>query len=550
MQSMQTAKILLVDDRSENLLALESLLESPGVETVTATSGNEALTHMLGHDFALVLLDVQMPDMDGFETAEFMRSRDTTKDVPIIFVSAVNQDHNYIFKGYEQGAVDYMFKPLDEYILKSKVQIFLNLYRQKKAYEQTTLELSRAVDELQKANKTIVEQQKSVIEEERLKLLLQMAGATAHEMNQPLTALLGGIDLINLHLQDPEKLPDDLRLVKDAGKRIENIVRKIQNVRRVETVPYVSNNSIINFDQKIKILSVEDSPEFFELLNRIIKKNPGMQAYNAPDCAAARRMIEEEDYDLILLDHVLPDGNAFDVMEALRQNNSPTPVIVITGHADEVTASQAIQAGAADYLNKKEVTGESLHQSINNILEKQRLQMEIRAAMGKMAEMATTDELTKLYNRRYCTEALERDIARTSRYGGELTVCLIDLDNFKKINDSYGHAAGDVVLTEVAKLLTKNMRTADCLGRYGGEEFLAILPNTNCDSTALVCERFRKAVANHAFAFNEVHFQITVSIGIAQMEDNRLSMTDLINRADQALYKAKEAGRNRIEVYT
>jgi diguanylate cyclase (GGDEF)-like protein len=130
-------KILLVDDRKENLVTLRALLESPGLEILTATSGNEALGLMLEHELAVVLLDVQMPDMDGFEVAELMRRTEKTKYIPIIFVTAISKDKQYIFKGYETGAVDYLFKPLDPVVLKSKINIFLELSRNKQELEES-----------------------------------------------------------------------------------------------------------------------------------------------------------------------------------------------------------------------------------------------------------------------------------------------------------------------------------------------------------------------------------------------------------------------------
>ena len=123
----QRPKILLVDDREENLFALEALLDDSGGEIYRATSGNEALAIMLKHHMALVLLDVQMPGMDGFEVAELMRGNARTREIPIIFVTAINKDQKHVFRGYESGGVDYLFKPIDPLILTSKVSIFLDL---------------------------------------------------------------------------------------------------------------------------------------------------------------------------------------------------------------------------------------------------------------------------------------------------------------------------------------------------------------------------------------------------------------------------------------
>lgn len=146
---MTTTKILIVDDRPENLLTLERLLDSPNLEVIKAHSGEEALGLTLDHDLALVLLDVKMPGMDGYEVAELMRSSRKTKGIPIIFVTAELQGDHHLFKGYESGAVDYLFKPLNPVVLKSKVAVFIELFRQKLELQQITVELDRKVAELE-----------------------------------------------------------------------------------------------------------------------------------------------------------------------------------------------------------------------------------------------------------------------------------------------------------------------------------------------------------------------------------------------------------------
>ena len=146
---MKKISILAVDDRPENLLALETLLESPELEIVKAGSGDEALSKTIDHEFALILLDVQMPDMDGYETAELLRSVKKTSTIPIIFVTAANKEDYHVFKGYESGAVDYLFKPLEPVILTSKVRIFIELYKQRTLLEEKTRELDAKVIELE-----------------------------------------------------------------------------------------------------------------------------------------------------------------------------------------------------------------------------------------------------------------------------------------------------------------------------------------------------------------------------------------------------------------
>ncbi len=249
MHDTEKTKILIVDDLPQNLISLEALLQTPDRNIVQATSGNDALKIILDHDFALILLDVQMPGMDGFETAELIRKGNRFKHIPIIFVTAISKEQKHMFKGYETGAVDYLFKPLNPQILEAKVNVFIELYRKRMTLKQTTKKLQETIENLEEANKRILEHQNFEIEQERLKTLLQMAGATAHELGQPLTVLLGYIELMGLYKDNPEKLASGMAKVKEAGKRITSIVKKIQNIRQVETKPYAKDISIIDLDQ-------------------------------------------------------------------------------------------------------------------------------------------------------------------------------------------------------------------------------------------------------------------------------------------------------------
>lgn len=154
---MKKIPILIVDDRQENLLTLENLLDSPELELVRAESGNEALARIFDYEFALILIDVQMPGMDGFETAELMRGSARSKSIPIIFVTAARLEREHMFKGYDSGAVDYLMKPLEPVILRSKVNVFLELHRQRQQLEEKTRELDAKILELEVLHKELEE---------------------------------------------------------------------------------------------------------------------------------------------------------------------------------------------------------------------------------------------------------------------------------------------------------------------------------------------------------------------------------------------------------
>jgi response regulator RpfG family c-di-GMP phosphodiesterase len=151
MSETNPINVLVVDDRAENLLALEGLLSRPDRNVIKASSGNEALALTLDHDLAMVLMDVQMPDLNGFETAELLRGSERTRHIPIIFITAINKEQQYVFKGYEAGAVDYLFKPVDPDILEAKVGVFCELHRQ-------TNVIQKQIEEIEEKNKTLERQ--------------------------------------------------------------------------------------------------------------------------------------------------------------------------------------------------------------------------------------------------------------------------------------------------------------------------------------------------------------------------------------------------------
>ena len=542
-------KILVVDDRPENLMAIEGVLERPELSIITATSGNKALGLVLEHNFALILLDVQMPEMDGFEVAELIRGSEKTRHIPIIFVTAISKEETHVFTGYEKGAVDYLFKPLDPQILRSKVNVFVELFQQRKKLQQSNAELSRTVARLEEVNQTIKEQQESVIEEERLKVLLQMAGATAHELNQPLMVLMGNVQLLEMQTDIPDDLIGRMSKIAEAANRIAGIVKKIQTLRHDEPKAYAGGKTILNIDQPVSILSIEDKDDDFNRVKKIIEGHNQLQLTRVKSLQEAFERLENGRFDLIFLDYLLPDGNGLDFIEAVNSKGLETPVVIITGQGDELIASRIIQAGAYDYLPKAKVSGKALLRIISNALEKAGLKREMRMAQEKLAEMSVRDELTGLFNRRYFQEALDREISGAQRYGHGLALCMLDLDHFKVVNDTHGHLCGDRVLKKFGQLLEKSIRKYDVACRYGGEEFAVILPDTSLDKAISLCERFRERIKAFEFIFENENLHITTSVGVAASPTGGdISGEQLVELADKALYRAKREGRDRVVV--
>jgi len=264
----------------------------------------------------------------------------------------------------------------------------------------------------------------------------------------------------------------------------------------------------------------------------------------------AFELLKKSVFHLILLDFQLPDGNSFDMLSKMSREKIDTPVVIITGKGNELISSQLIQAGAYDYLPKSRVTIKSLSRTIFNALEKAKLKRQLKETYDRLTEMSTRDELTGLYNRRFFIESLERETSRALRYGTDLNVCMLDLDHFKKINDSYGHLSGDHVLSETARLLQQSIRKSDIPCRYGGEEFAIIFPQLDADNARTASEKLRNIVAEHTFNYDSYHMSLTLSIGIASVKGKTATAIQLIKEADRALYQAKNQGRNRTVIST
>ena len=305
-----------------------------------------------------------------------------------------------------------------------------------------------------------------------------------------------------------------------------------------------------------KILLVEDNEAQAKSTSETLQKS-GYVVLRVSDGISAIKAIMSDPPDVVLLDLQLPGMSGTEVCRWIKLNNETKgiPVIMLTAMASLDNMVAGIRAGADDYLPKPYDDIE-LNAKIYAALRTKALQDELRQKntqltelLAKVEAMASTDPLTGLFNRRHFESILDAEWKKSERYRHPITCLLADIDFFKSVNDTYGHKTGDLVLIEIAKTIKNTVRDVDTAARWGGEEFIAVLPYTNRDNGLIAAQRILEKVSACRCELLPEH-RITVSIGLAASGPNIKSKDRLIDAADKALYEAKRKGRNRIECFT
>ena len=450
-----TARVLVVDDILSNVKLLEAKLSAEYFEVVSAYNGLEALAKIAEHAPDIVLLDVMMPGMDGFEVCRRIKSDPKTAYIPVVMVTALDQPSDRV-AGLDAGADDFLTKPVDDAALFARVR--------------SLVRLKMMTDEL------------------------HMRESTGQSM--------GLLDLIGT-LQDGNA----------TGR----------------------------------ILIIEDRPESVQWFASALA--PANEVASVDTFEETLVRVRGGDFDLIVVSLGMRGFDGLRLCSQLRSipEARNTPILVVVSEGDRRKLTQALEMGVNDYLTRP-VDRNELVARVRTQLRKKRYADRLRRNVQLSLEMAITDQLTGLHNRRYMTSHLDNLMMQTAKSSKPLAFVIMDIDHFKSVNDTHGHDIGDEVLREFAKRLGANIRGIDLACRYGGEEFVVVMPETDASFAYAVAERLRKSIETTPIEISRApgKISITISIGIAAWEGENDTAEALLRRADQALYSAKRSGRNRV----
>ncbi len=455
-----SGRVLVVDDLLPNVKLLEARLSAEYLTVLTAMNGRDAIDICERGECDMVLLDVMMPEMNGFQVCQHLKSNPSTAHLPIVLVTALDQPTDRI-KGLEAGADDFLTKPVNEVALLARVR--------------SLLRLKIMTDELRT---------RAVPAEGGLSNAVAKAAAEQGDNGRIL-------------------------LVEDRQTSIDRMCSALQQ-----------NHTVV------------------------IEKDPNAALINAP----------EGNFDLCIISLGLSSFDPLRLCSQLRalERTRHLPILVLGDIDDERRIVRALDIGVNDYLLRP-IDRQELSARTKTQVKRRRYSDKLRESLQESVTMAVTDPLTGLNNRRHLTShlnSLMESSAGAKSLNGIPDLCLLilDIDHFKQVNDRYGHDAGDEVLKEFSQRLKKAVRGIDLVCRYGGEEFVALMPDIDENVAFKLAERIRTSVAMEPFAINggAKTINVTVSIGMAMLTNKVSTSNELLKTADMALYRAKNEGRNRV----
>lgn len=451
-----TARILVVDDVPANVKLLEVRLLAEYFDVLTATNGPEAIEICEHGKVDVVLLDVMMPGMDGFEVCRRLKGDSATAHIPVVMVTALDQIADRV-RGLEAGADDFLTKPVNDLQLMTRV--------------------------------------KSLV---RLKMLtdeLRLRASTTRNI---------GIEELLSRRQPSEQANPNVLLIDERETSGRNLERMLRGIVELDIV-----------------------------------RDPRNGVHQAA----------EKDYQCVIVTTGFSDFDPLRLCSQLRSLDRTRflPILLIADDGEEELVIRGLELGINDYavrpVDKQELTAR-----LRTQIRRKQYNDHLRASLTQTIEMAVTDGLTGLHNRRYLDSHLRTLFDRAVARRRPLSVMITDLDRFKSINDTHGHDGGDDVLREFAQRLRKNIRGIDLVCRYGGEEFVVVMPDTEGAVAEKVAERIRAEIERLPFSIGSdgETINVTISVGVSCVQRPADTVEALVKRADIALYEAKASGRNRV----
>jgi two-component system cell cycle response regulator len=591
--TMNNQKILIIEDNPTNLKLIRSLLGIGKYEVIEAMDADTGIQYAQQHRPDLILMDVQLPGMDGLSATRKLKKEPALKDIPVVAITAhaMQGDDK---KALEAGCAGYISKPLDTRKFLERIAQFLlkdnctekTFERDIPGYRKRVLIVDDEPVNIKVLTAKLASDEYEVIPAYSGKEALEKAADTPPEviLLDIMMPEMDGYEVTRRLKEDPKtshipviiltalnETKDKLKAL-DAGAEefISKPVNSTELIARIKSMlllrqyreqldirsqseesfacPVSKGEPVLASTDSPLVLLVEDNERDVKLIQSYLHGQP----YRVAVAASGEEgllCVEREKVDLILLDIMLPGMDGFEVCRRLRKMEQArnVQIVVITSLNDLENKLTGIQLGVDDFLvkplNARELTGR-----INILLDKKVYMDTLCYNCETALNSAIIDGLTGLYNNAYFKRFLDIEVKRSLRHGYPVSLVMIDVDDFKDHNDTLGHPAGDIILKECAQVIRENVREIDLPVRYGGDELAIVLPYCNRENALQVLERIRQALASHVFP-DKVPLlpgSVTISMGLAMSTSDAASAEELTEKADRMLYRAKNEGKDRI----
>ncbi|MFH0702868.1 MAG: diguanylate cyclase [bacterium] len=487
-------KVLIVEDSLTQLASLKTILSKSGYEVLTAKNGAEGV-YLTYQEFPdLIVSDIVMPEINGYQLCRLLKNDELTKNIPIILLTVLSEKIDK-FWGIRAGANTFIVKDGKFDLLINEIEnIFNNV---------------------------------SSISEEERKKFIDARRFEAQSIQSNVNKLLDQSLIESTIINEFRNLSEYVLNAKIFNKKIFMLISSILDYNvaglffndKDEKKEKILNFHIQNIDINEKTLN-EIKKDFFSMIfiNDL-----------------------ENDEDENVYAHEIFEKTGEEYSSANQISDFQSKVVIPIIYSDKVLGGLCLYHTAPDKFFSSRI--------FNITIEELKILMRIRWLYSETRLLAITDGLTNLYNRRYFQQSFEREFARAKRYKADLSVVMLDIDNFKNLNDTYGHQFGDKVLAEIARITKNSFRKTDYVARYGGEEIAIILTETTLEKSVIPIERLRKKIEQEDFICGDKIIKATVSLGVATLTYSVQTDQELLKRADQALYTAKKSGRNRAEFH-
>ncbi|MDZ7667309.1 MAG: diguanylate cyclase [Desulfotignum sp.] len=513
---------------------------------IQAETTQDAMAHIGARSLAFIIMDMSLPGLDPQTIAAALTGLPHTRIPPLMLVTKDSRRPDL----YDQAPpllIDHMAKPLDPTVIRARLLFFSAFFRQRIAMEQS-------IQELEKVYERFMEQHQAVLAQTVARKELQTSLSTFINQSRPfLSRIQAGTFFLNQAPDLPKRLRQGVSRIRNTGKQMAKTIQNLQHFQNRETDWPALFKDRNGHPRSGRILFATPFSDEFQIVRHHLTHRIRATLFQAESTDEAMMSVADTRPDLILINHRLNDGSGLHLLEKLVRLGTRAPVIFVVSRNHTDAGAAAVASGAQTFLIIEHTTGMDLTDTIQHSLAQAKMIHQVQGAMNRIELISRRDQLTLLLNRSGFNQTLAVEMAKARRYHLPLSISLAGIDHFKSFQNTYGHKAGDDILTACAARIKALIRDEDVVCRFAADKFAVVLPNTDANRARILAERIRLNMFEHRLQIGTRMLHLTVSIGTASFDETRTpedtspTLPELVQQAIHALERSIQRGGNQIQ---